>query len=203
MNKSSSRTRLLAQRMAMSREARAKASSIILTRLKGLTAWDEAASILVYLPIRGEVDTWPLFNQCLAQGRTLLAPCCRKDEPGRMDVLQVTHASQLIEGAYKIPEPDRRLCPLQDDPCPDMVLVPGVGFDRQGFRIGYGGGYYDRFFAAHPMPTTLRIGLAFACQVRNHLPHDPWDIRVHTVVTQDEIIRHTRSAMPTSTSYPG
>jgi 5-formyltetrahydrofolate cyclo-ligase len=143
---------------------------------------------MLYLPVNGEVDTWPLFDDCLNRKCRVLLPCCRTSEPGCMDFYRVTDKNQLVPGAYNIPEPDRNQCTFMDDPQAEIILVPGVGFDRQGHRIGYGGGYYDRFLADHPMDDGLVIGLAFSCQIMDHLPHDTWDKRVDVVVTEDEMI---------------
>ena len=171
----------------MSRKAKTTANTRINHRITGLESWQQARSVLLYLPVNGEVDTWPLFENCMRRGCEVFLPCCRKKEPGCMDFFQVTGKDQLVPGAYNIPEPDPDQCRLMQRPDADIVLVPGVGFDRHGFRIGYGGGYYDRFFARHPMDKALIIGLAFACQIMDHLPHDPWDKPVDMVVTEEEI----------------
>jgi 5-formyltetrahydrofolate cyclo-ligase len=171
----------------MDPEAKALANTHIARRITQLESWQQARSVLLYLPVNGEVDTWPFFNDCMRRHVQVFLPCCRKQEPGCMDFFQVTNRDQLIPGAYNIPEPDPNQCMLLDEPRADIILVPGVGFDRRGFRIGYGGGYYDRFFARHPMKETLIIGLAFACQILDHLPHDPWDKPVDMVVTEEEI----------------
>ncbi|GAU08207.1 5-formyltetrahydrofolate cyclo-ligase [Desulfoplanes formicivorans] len=186
MDKSTIRSRLLQCRKAMSRDARLAANERILRRITRLEAWQHARSMLLYLPVNGEVDTWPFFEDCMRRHVQVFLPCCRKQEPGCMDFFQVRNKDQLVPGAYNIPEPDPDQCLLMREPSADIVLVPGVGFDRHGFRIGYGGGYYDRFFARHPMDKALIIGLAFACQIMDQLPHDPWDKPVDMVVTEDE-----------------
>lgn len=188
MDKSTIRSTLIARRKAMARDAKVRANKRIRERITGLDAWKKAATLMLYLPVNGEVNTWPLFDDCLDRKCRVLLPCCRKDEPGCMDFYSVGSNKQLIQGSYNIPEPDRNQCTFMDDPKAEIILVPGVGFDRQGHRIGYGGGYYDRFLADHPMDDALVIGLAFACQIMDHLPHDPWDQRVDVIVTEDEMI---------------
>ena len=188
MDKSTIRSQLLARRKAMPKAAKDKANQCIADRITGLDAWKNATTMLLYLPVNGEVDTWPFFNECMHRDCRALLPCCRKHEPGCMDFFRVTDKNQLVPGAYNIPEPDSNSCTLMDDPNADIILIPGVGFDRHGFRIGYGGGYYDRFLAKHPMDNGLIIGLAFACQIMDNLPHDTWDKRVDVIVTEDEMI---------------
>ncbi len=188
MDKSTLRARLLEQRKALADTVRKKASQRILAQITGLKAWQDAASVLLYLPVNAEVDTWPLFHTCLQHKHMTLLPCCNKDMPGHMDIFQVTHLDELSPGAFSIPEPQRHLCKQISEPRPDVILVPGVGFDRQGVRLGYGGGYYDRFFARHALNNTLVLGLAFTCQMVDELPHDPWDKQVHAVITEAEII---------------
>jgi len=188
MNKSSIRARLLACRKALSAKETATKSETIHTRIRSLPVWNSAKTLLLYLPVNGEVDTWPLFDWAREQGCRMLLPCCRKNEPGRMDFFTVMHREELVPGMYNIPEPDRNQCMLIEHPDPEVVILPGVGFDRQGYRLGYGGGYYDRFLARHPMPSALIIGLGFSCQIREELPHDPWDKKVDVVITEEEMI---------------
>jgi len=188
MNKSSTRTHLLTCRKALSPQQRAAKSKAIHTRITSLPVWDTARTLLLYLPVNGEVDTWALFDWAQEKGCRIVLPCCRKNEPGCMDFFTVMNKEELIPGMYNIPEPDRDQCALMEDPDPEVVILPGVGFDRQGYRLGYGGGYYDRFLARHPMPSALIVGLGFSCQIMDALPHDPWDKKVDVVVTEKEMI---------------
>ena len=188
MNKSSIRAHLLACRKGLSSEKAAANNKAIHSLLTSLPVWNSARTLLMYLPVNGEVDTWPIFNKALEKGCQVLLPCCRKNTPGCMDFFKVISREELVPGMYNIPEPDREHCMLVEHPKPDMVILPGVGFDRRGYRLGYGGGYYDRFLARHPMDAALIIGLAFSCQIRDELPHDPWDKKVDVIVTEDEMI---------------
>ncbi len=188
MNKATFRSRLLAYRQHLSPEHAAAHSRAILTQVQALPGWDRVRTVLLYLPVRGEVDTWPLFEWILARGCQTLLPCCRKNEPGCMDFFKVTSPKELVPGMFNIPEPDTKQCTLIEHPEPDMVILPGVGFDRRGYRLGYGGGYYDRFLARHAVESALIMGLGFSCQIVDDLPHDPWDQRVDLVVTEEEMI---------------
>ena len=189
MTKATSRTRLLACRQNLTPEEAEAKSSAIHSRIFALPGWESIRTVLLYLPVRGEVNTWPLFDGVLAQGCQTLLPCCRKNEPGCMDFFKVMSRKELVPGMFKIPEPDAKRCVLIEHPEPDLVILPGVGFDRQGYRLGYGGGYYDRFLARHQMKSALIIGLGFSCQIVDKLPRDPWDIQMDMVITEKETIR--------------
>ena len=105
------------------------------------------------------------------------------DKPGRFPLFGGTE--DLVPGFMDIPEPTASCEPVDPQEV-DLVLVPGVAFDRQGNRLGYGGGYYDRFLQQCAAP---RVALAFATQLVDHVPTEPHDLRVHAVVTDEEVIR--------------
>lgn len=188
MDKSTVRNRLLACRKTLPTHARKKASGVIESYLTSLPVWKTAETIIMYLPVNAEVDTWNIFNRAQSRGSRTLLPCCRKNQPGGMDFFNVMCHKELILGMYDIPEPDPNQCVRIEHPNPDLVILPGVGFDRQGYRLGYGGGYYDRFLAEHNMASALIIGLGFSCQIVDRLPHDPWDKKVDLVITEKETI---------------
>uniref|UniRef100_B8DIG1 5-formyltetrahydrofolate cyclo-ligase n=1 Tax=Nitratidesulfovibrio vulgaris (strain DSM 19637 / Miyazaki F) TaxID=883 RepID=B8DIG1_NITV9 len=99
-------------------------------------------------------------------------------------------AADLKPGRYGIAEPDPARCPAIDmdvapDFAPDLAVIPGVAFDRQGNRLGHGAGYYDRFLAHPAMARTSLVGLAYAFQIVPALPVAPWDRPVHALCTEE------------------
>ncbi len=99
-------------------------------------------------------------------------------------------AADLKPGRYGIAEPDPARCPAIDmdaapDFAPDLAVIPGVAFDRQGNRLGHGAGYYDRFLAHPAMARTALVGLAYAFQIVPALPVAPWDRPVHALCTEE------------------
>ncbi len=92
----------------------------------------------------------------------------------------------LVPGAFGVSEPPRPLR-ATELAAGEPLLVPGLGFDRCGQRLGRGGGYYDRLLAAHP--TCFALGVAFGCQLVDRLPVDPWDRPVTAVLTDRELLR--------------
>lgn len=163
-------------------------SARIRDRLLGLDRFRNARSVMLYLPARGEVDTWPLLDHFWKLGCEVLLPRCREKAPGHMDVHAVLSREQLAPGHFGLTEPRPDMATLVNSPEPDAILVPALGYDRRGYRIGFGGGYYDRFLAALPELPVL-IGPAFSFQLLEWVPADPWDIPVHFVTTPEKTVR--------------
>jgi 5-formyltetrahydrofolate cyclo-ligase len=191
MTKAELRARLLARRRFLTPLEVERAAHRVRRHVLALPVWPALRRVLVYLPARNEVDTWGLIHALWARGAQTLAPCCRPDRPGEMDCLYFDTAQRLHPGAFNILEPDRQACAAADMTGMgqgDGVLVPGVGFDRQGFRLGFGGGYYDRLLA-DLAPEVVTIGLAYAFQVVDELPREEHDLPVDIICTDQGTLR--------------
>lgn len=161
---------------------RAWASAAISARLSAAFAWDGPA--MVYAPVRGEVDPLPFVRDLLARGIEVAFPSVEK---GRgLVARRVRDLSELLPGAFGIPEPPPE-CPSVDPREIGLVLVPALTFDRRGFRLGYGGGYYDRFL---PLlrPEAVTVGLAYDRLLWDLLPVEPHDRPVRWVVTENRLL---------------
>ncbi len=182
------RRRLLARRHALGEARRTAASAAICNRLAPLLA-RLPGPIAFYVPIRDEPDLLPLAFTLHERGMPLALPVVvAKDAP--LSFWRWRPGEPLVPGAWNIPVPPRKT-PL----CPRLILVPVVGFDRAGFRIGYGGGYYDRTLAAlHPRPWAVGVGFA-ACAVDTIHPR-PHDQRLDLVVTEEGIVRFRADPPP-------
>ena len=138
-------------------------------------AYRDAKTIYGYLPYNQEVRTVPMLEQALRDGKTVAVPKCYGDE---MKFIVMTDLSQVEKGYAGIPEP------IADGPVADdetaLVLMPGLAFDPQGHRIGYGGGFYDKFLSREPEHPTL--ALCYAFQLLPHLETEEHDIPVDTVL---------------------
>ncbi len=180
------RARLLARRGELDMgEAKTK-SLAICAALERLLNTRQPETVFLYAPFRGEADIFPLAAGLLEREECAVCfPRCVAGSLGRMEFWRVRSLKELSLGAYGILEPDKEQCVRVTAP-PDVIVLPGVGFDRQGFRLGYGSGYYDRFLAG--VPDAFCIGAAFSCQVVAGLPHDRWDRRVHCLVTEQEVL---------------
>jgi 5-formyltetrahydrofolate cyclo-ligase len=139
------------------------------------------AVVAGYKAVPPELDPGPLMAALAAQGRPLALPCT-----GPLGTVLVFRRWQpgdpLVKGALGIGEP----LPAAESVLPSVALVPLLGFDRRGYRLGQGGGYYDRTLAAGTM---LAIGLAYAAQEVEVLPVEPWDRPLDWIITEREAIR--------------
>lgn len=181
------RGRMLARRGLMAAEEVERLSCLVQGRVLDMAQWREAREVMLYMAFRNEVRTDALLADAWARGVRVLLPRCRPGEAGGMDVACVTCAEEVRPGAYGIPEPDPAVCRALETYAPEIVVVPGVAYGRRGFRVGYGGGYYDRFLAG-PGREALSLGLAYGFQLVDEVPADSWDARVAAVCTETEIV---------------
>jgi 5-formyltetrahydrofolate cyclo-ligase len=141
-------------------------------------------TIFLYMHIGTEVETGELAAAILSAGRILCVPWRRREEMSACRIYSLARDLSLSAQGILEPEPTRR------QPVPpselDMVLAPGLAFDRTGWRLGYGGGYYDRFL---PLcrPEVLVCGLAFSCQILPHIVFDSHDRKMSCLVSEEGI----------------
>lgn len=179
------RKRMLKQRAQIPLRERAEASARMQEHLLACAEWRQAEAPLLYCAIRGEAATDRLLQAALESGKTLLLPRCDPSRPGIMQAAPCRTLAGLRPGKFGIPEPP----PHEGSPCrPDLVLVPGCAFDWRGGRMGYGGGYYDRYLAACPA-SPLLVGFAFSCQIADRLPLEPWDKTMDVLCTEEGVFR--------------
>lgn len=186
MPKRSLRHQMLALRRALGRDEWLNASLLAQQNLLSLEEYSRAECIALYSPIHNEVDTSLIREAACAAGKRTLYPVVRGRE---MLLLQIDHADQLSqEGAFGILEPcGNGRAHLAHEA--DLIVVPGVGFDPTGHRIGYGKGYYDRFLR-HPGQRGILVGLCHDFQLTDiDLPAERHDIRMDIIVTGQRIIR--------------
>ena len=175
MNKKELRARIRAQKRAMT-EAEIVEKSIRLGELfLASDAYQKAKTVYGYLPYNQEVRTVAMLEQALADGKRVAVPKCYGDE---MRFIFMDDLSKVEKGYANIPEP------IADEPVADdetaLVLMPGMAFDPQGHRIGYGGGFYDKFLAKEPNHPTL--ALCYDFQMVEYLETEEFDIPVDTVL---------------------
>lgn len=180
------RTAMIARRSSQPDAERMALSRRIQEKILALPVIAQAREVLLYAPVRGEVDTSLLRDALWERGVRVLLPRCRPHEAGCLDLHRVTCVEELRPGKYGIPEPDPAVCDLIEAAAPNAVVVPGVAFDRTGARLGMGGGFYDRLLAR--MPEAAAIAPAFGFQLLDEVPYDAWDRRMHFIVTESETI---------------
>ena len=175
MNKKELRKAIREQKRAMT-EAQIREKSEKLARLFLESAeYRTAGSIYGYLSYNQEVRTLPILEQALRDGKRVAVPKCYGDE---MRFIWLTDLTATEKNPMGIPEPVDDI-PVADDETA-LVLMPGVAFDREGHRIGYGGGYYDKFLAREGNHPTL--ALCYDFQVLHHLETEEFDIPVDKVL---------------------
>ncbi|EJG06838.1 MAG: 5-formyltetrahydrofolate cyclo-ligase [Methanofollis liminatans] len=171
-----------ARRCALSPEAIEEKSRTIADRLLALA--DGAGTVMVYVSKPPEVETAGLIDALLSAGKRVVVPIIEK-ERRTLRLSYLTDRSVLVESTFHVPEPIGSEVPASPDDL-DLIVVPVVGFDRTGSRIGYGAGYYDRFLSRAPdVPV---VGAAFSCQEVPSVPCEAFDRRMDLVVTEEEVI---------------
>ena len=175
MDKTELRRSIRTRKRAMTEEEIVSRSEALCKLFLESEAYKNAATIYGYLPYNQEVRTVPLLEQALKDGKRVAVPKCYGDE---MKFIYLEDLTRVEKGYAGIPEP------IADGPVAHdktaLVLMPGLAFDPDGHRIGYGGGFYDKFLSREPDHPTL--ALCYAFQMLPHLETDAHDIPVDTVI---------------------
>jgi 5-formyltetrahydrofolate cyclo-ligase len=183
--KAAIRAELLAARRVLDEDVRRVLSLSIGERVVRLDAYRRAAVIHTYIgALDGEVETRDLVARALRSGKRVLCPRAER-APRRLEHYEIRSLDDLERTALGLSEPDPVRATRADPAEAGVVIVPGIAFDRAGWRIGYGAGFYDRFLATCEAAT---VGLAYSFQVRDALPHEAHDVAVDVVVTEVETI---------------
>ncbi len=178
------RRSVIERRNALPAPERQAASLEIARAVMSLEEMREAATVHLFASFGSEVDTTPIIERLLGSGRRPVLPVVLSGQ-WTMEHAAICSLADLEPGFRDIPEP-RASCPRVRPDEIDLVIVPGVAFGRCCGRMGYGGGFYDRFLSSCPAP---RIAVAFSMQVLDEVPCDRHDLPVHAIVTELEIIR--------------
>ena len=176
MDKTELRRRIREKKRAMTPEEIEERSRELGRRFAATEAYRRAKTIYSYMPYNQEVRTAAILRRAQQDGKRVAVPKVFGDE---MKFLWLDDLSAVAPGAYNIPEP------VADGPEADdetaLVLMPGLAFDPEGHRCGYGGGFYDKYLAAHPKHVTL--ALCYGFQMFSHLDTDAFDIPVQYVIS--------------------
>lgn len=175
MNKQELRRAIRERKRAMTEEEIVERSNALAEKFYNSPAYQAASTIYGYLPYNQEVRTVPMLQRALDEGKRVAVPKVYGEE---MRFIYLDDLTQVSKGYAGIPEP------IADAPVADdkraLVLMPGLAFDPRGHRIGYGGGFYDRFLAQEPHHPTL--ALCYEFQMQAHLDTEEFDIPVDTVL---------------------
>ena len=175
MDKQTLRRMIREKKRAMTAEQIVSASERLAELFAASPLYHKAKTIYGYLPYNQEVRTVPMLERALREGKRVAVPKVYGDE---MKFIYMDDLSAVETGYAGIPEPIADE-PVADDPTA-LVLMPGLAFDREGHRIGYGGGFYDKFLSAEPNHPTL--ALCYGFQMLDHLETEEFDIPVDCVL---------------------
>jgi 5-formyltetrahydrofolate cyclo-ligase len=163
-----------------------EASRMILQRLMSMPEYEMAQTVAFYVDVRDEVRTRFALAKALSTRKRIVVPYC---EDKKLALCRICQLDELEAGRFGVLEPRRefrqphRILSASQS---DLIVVPGVAFDRHGGRMGHGLGYYDRLLAALP-PTTVLVGLAYECQVFDQIPVDTHDVSMDWVITESTV----------------
>ncbi len=179
------RAETLLKRDALSPSERAAREARILRNLMEQDAYRTAGTVAVFVSCRSEVDTRAVIEDLLKKGRTVAVP--RVVSRGEMEFCGITDPDRdLQEGTFGIREPKPSAGRVRPGDI-DLMIAPGAAFDARGFRIGYGGGYYDRYIRKL-RPDCPVISPAFEVQIVDRVPAGPFDEAVDAIITEERVI---------------
>lgn len=172
------RAELKKKRNALTSEQRKSYSDIICEKIWNIIEKENAEMIYCYYPLENEVDILPLAEKALTEGKKVAFP---RTNGENMEFYQVASLTAFQKGAFHIMEP---LGGYPLDAKNPFVVVPGLGFDKVRNRIGYGKGFYDRYFAR--FPSCRKIGAAYGAQIIDYIPTDKYDTKMDIIITEGE-----------------
>ena len=170
---------LVQKRRMLSAEERATFSEAILSQLEQMHCFRDAKTVLLYYPKNNEVDVLPLFKR-YKRDKVLLLPVTHRKE---MTAHPFEGNDKMHRGKFGIPEPTT---PAYTDAI-DLIIVPAVAFDKEGYRLGRGGGFYDRFIKKHPTATLIGVGYDF--QLVDEVPMLRHDQKMHRIILPSQTIQ--------------
>ncbi|MBQ8432455.1 MAG: 5-formyltetrahydrofolate cyclo-ligase [Clostridia bacterium] len=183
MTKAQLRARLKERRAAMDPQVLAQGSHAIVQAIVASEHYQNADALLLFAPLKGEVDLLPLVRQARKDRKRVAFPRCNP-QAATMEFYLLEEGARLMRGAYGIPEPVREapLCPLTER---TLCLLPALTFDPCGRRLGYGKGYYDRFLATFP---GVAAGAVLGSMMVKEVPTEPHDRPVSCIYTEKGLL---------------
>jgi len=180
------RKKILQKRAELSTENIVNYSNIIENKLYKMDYYKNAKTIMSFISFGDEIITHEIIKNSIKNGKSVVVPITIP-ETKKLKVSKILDFSELEIGYYNILTPKKDFLRFIDFNTIDLVLVPGVVFARDGYRVGYGGGYYDRFLSKFKEKVNT-IGLAFDLQIVEEVPKDSFDIPVDFIITEKETI---------------
>ena len=185
MYKDNLRKKVLLERNSMVEEEKNKKDILILEKLKNELVYKKSKRIFIYVGFKSEINTLKYIESFLQDGKEIFVP--KTDmENKEMKAIKLTSVDELKLSNYGILEPMFEEN-VADGNSFDLIIVPGAVFDLDGNRIGYGGGYYDKYLD-NIKGSISKVALAYSFQVLNNIPNEEHDIKVNYIITENEVI---------------
>jgi 5-formyltetrahydrofolate cyclo-ligase len=194
------RLRLRAARRSLTGRARRTAESVIIDRILRLTAFRRARIVACYMPFDGEVDLRPLMYDLQPAGKSYCIPAVSRSHSRQMRFLSYRPGEHLVKNRFGVGEPLTVGSSIVPSSAIDVALMPVVGFDKEGSRIGMGAGYYDRFFGRYGAASYRHarlVGIAFDRQRLPRIERRDWDVPLDMVVTERCVYRPNMTSKTT------
>ncbi len=163
-----------------------EAEKLIIYNLLELEQFMKSKNVFCYLSFRSEVPTPNIIKYCQQNEKNVYIPICN-DDIKEMIISLYDKNVELITSSYGVQEASPKTIKISDRNVLDIALMPGAVFDINGYRIGYGAGYYDKFYA-HTNKQIYKVALAYSFQIVDEVPNDDFDIPVDCIVTEKGII---------------
>ncbi|MFH1240400.1 MAG: 5-formyltetrahydrofolate cyclo-ligase [Candidatus Diapherotrites archaeon] len=180
------REKIMALRDAHAHEDITFKSHEIKKRLFNLSEFKKAKNVMFYAAMKGEVKTRAMIQETLAMGKKVIVPIT-DFEKQEISISEIKSFTELEEKKCGLYEPKKEFFREFDPKKVDFIIVPGLAFDCEGDRIGYGFGFYDKFLLKIK-PTIPTVGLAFEFQIVYEIPREKHDVPIHKIVTEKRII---------------
>ena len=166
-------------RLALPADVKADYDKKICEALMQLVSFKYSDTILMYAPLDGEIDVMPIAERALELGKRVAFPRCVED-PRNLDFKYVSSLDELKSGSYSIDEPSEDMESVTDL-SKSICIIPGIVFDKEGYRVGYGKGYYDRFLAVYD---GTKFGLAYSECILDSVPRGRFDRHVDILISE-------------------
>jgi 5-formyltetrahydrofolate cyclo-ligase len=164
-------------------------SNKIISAIMELPEFINSKNIMLYLSFNKEVNTYPLARWCLDNGKTVIAPYCIQSKREIVPYKITNLIGDLTKSTFGVMEPKHDILEKVNIEDIDLIIVPGVVFDENCNRIGFGAGYYDRFLPKR-LKNTTAIGIAYNYQIIDRVPTDAYDVPLDYIITQERTIFH-------------
>jgi 5-formyltetrahydrofolate cyclo-ligase len=180
------RKKLLSQRNQLDEAFISEQSDNMAKQLYAWPYYQQAKIMMLFLSMKHEPQMMKIIANAWLQGKTVCVPSMRQ-EFGVMDAAVIHHMNDLVRGRLNLLEPNPINLEVLDPKIIDVIVVPGVGYDQKGNRVGMGAGYYDRFIPRAPQ--ALLIGAVWSSQIVESIPCSYYDKPVHYLLNEDGIIK--------------